>query len=94
MEDICDQCQAEANVFCAQCSNSYCTACNLQRHRIGKRKDHTVSKEEQWELISDLLVVFKPSQVATTALCEKQRVSVFCVLYGTCVNGLVRKHVA
>ena len=47
VEDICDQCQAEASVFCTQCNNSYCTACNLQRHRIGKRKDHTISRISQ-----------------------------------------------
>ena len=28
-------------------NNSYCTACNLQRHRIGKRKDHTISRISQ-----------------------------------------------
>jgi len=33
IEDICEQCQGEATV--------YCQSCNLIRHRVGKRKDHS-----------------------------------------------------
>ena len=67
----------------------------------GVLHDETVSKpdqkkfdlkEEQWELISDLLVVLKPLQVATTALCEEQNVPLSSVY--PVVNGLVRKHLA
>ena len=28
-------------MFCEACGNRYCTTCNLVRHRVGKRKDHT-----------------------------------------------------
>ena len=31
VEDICDQCQSEAHVFCKQCNNSYCTTCSIQK---------------------------------------------------------------
>jgi len=41
IEDICEQCQGEATVYCQSCRNSYCTSCNLIRHRVGKRKDHS-----------------------------------------------------
>ena len=44
VEDICDQCQGEAHVFCKQCNNSYCTTCSIQRYRIGKRKEHFVAR--------------------------------------------------
>ena len=44
VEDICDQCLGEANVFCKECNNSYCTSCSLQRHRIGKRKEHLIAR--------------------------------------------------
>ena len=44
VEDICDQCLGEANVFCKECNNSYCTSCSLQRHRIGKRKEHLIER--------------------------------------------------
>ena len=40
IEDLCEQCQGEASVHCQACSNSYCTTCNLVRHRVGKRRDH------------------------------------------------------
>ena len=51
----------------------------------GVLHDETVSKSdherldltnEQWELISQLMVVLKPLQVATTTLCEEHNVSV------------------
>lgn len=41
IEDLCEQCQGEASVYCQACGNSYCTTCNLVRHRFGKRRDHT-----------------------------------------------------
>ena len=41
IEDICEQCQGEATVYCQSYRNSYCTSCNLIRHRVGKRKDHS-----------------------------------------------------
>ena len=44
IEDICDQCQSEAHVFCKHCSNSYCTACSIQRHRIGKRREYFITR--------------------------------------------------
>ncbi len=44
VEDICDQCQGEAKVFCQQCKNSYCSNCSRVRHRAGKRKTHTISR--------------------------------------------------
>lgn len=40
VEDICDQCQGEAVLFCEECRNSYCASCSLVRHRVGKRKSH------------------------------------------------------
>ena len=63
--------------------------------------DETVSKPnhksldlegEQWELASQLVVVLKPLQVATTALCEEHNVSVS-LLYPV-VYGLLKKHLA
>ena len=44
VEDMCDQCQGEANVFCKECNNSYCTTCSIQRHRAGKRKEHFIAR--------------------------------------------------
>ena len=41
IEDLCEQCQGEASVYCQACGNNYCTTCNLVRHRVGKRRDHT-----------------------------------------------------
>ena len=41
MEDICDQCQGEAVLFCEECQNSYCASCSLVRHRVGKRQSHS-----------------------------------------------------
>ena len=44
VEDICDRCQGEVHVFCKQCNNSYCSTCSIQRHRIGKRKEHFIAR--------------------------------------------------
>jgi len=41
VEDICDQCQGEAVLFCEECQNSYCASCSLVRHRVGKRQSHS-----------------------------------------------------
>ena len=41
MEDICDQCQSEAVLFCEECRNSYCAKCSLVRHRVGKKQTHS-----------------------------------------------------
>ena len=49
-------------------------------------------KEEQWELTSKLVVVLKPLQVATTALCEEYHVSLSSVY--PIVNGLLKHHLA
>ena len=67
----------------------------------GVLHDETVSKpdykrldlrDEQWELISQLIVVLKPLQVATTALCEEHNISVSLVY--PVVHGLLKKHLA
>ena len=67
----------------------------------GVLHDETVSKpdhksldlkDEQWELMSQLVVVLKPLQVATTALCEEHNVSVSLVY--PVVYGLLKKHLA
>ena len=47
-------------------------------------------KDEQWQLISQLIVVLKPLPVATTALCEEHNVSVSLVY--PVVYGLLKKH--
>ena len=44
IEDICDQCQGEASVFCEDCQNSYCTNCSRVRHKMGKRKEHHLTR--------------------------------------------------
>ena len=44
IEDICDQCQGEASVFCEDCQNSYCTDCSRVRHKVGKRKEHHLTR--------------------------------------------------
>ena len=67
----------------------------------GVLHDETVSKpdhkrldlkDEEWELASQLIVVLKPLQVATTALCEEHNVSVSLVY--PVVYGLLKKHLA
>ena len=42
IEDICDQCQGEASVFCEDSQNSYCTNCSRVRHK--KRKEHHLTR--------------------------------------------------
>lgn len=42
IEDLCEQCQGEANVYCDDCNNSYCTTCSHLRHRAGKRREHNL----------------------------------------------------
>ena len=41
VEDICDQCQGEAVLFCEECQNSYCASCSLVRQRVGKSTSHS-----------------------------------------------------
>lgn len=45
---------------------------------------------DQWDLLSQLVVVLKPLQVATTALCKEQNIS-SSLIYPV-VNGLVKCH--
>ena len=40
-EDVSDQTE---HVFCEQCNNSNCTTCSIQRHRVGKRKEHFIGR--------------------------------------------------
>ena len=47
-------------------------------------------KPDQWELLSQMVTALKPLQVATTALCLDQNVSVS-LIYPV-VNGLLKKH--
>ena len=47
-------------------------------------------KTHQWEILQQMVAVLKPLQVATTALCEEQNISVSLVY--PVINGLVRKH--
>ena len=47
-------------------------------------------KPDQWELLSQMVTALKPLQVATTALCLDQNVSVSLIY--TVVNGLLKKH--
>ena len=45
---------------------------------------------DQWDLLSQLVVVLKPLQVATTALCKEQNIS--SSLIHPVLNGLVKCH--
>ena len=47
-------------------------------------------REPQWALLEQMLTVLKPLQMATTALCESQVVSVSLVY--PVINGLLKKH--
>ena len=49
-----------------------------------------VLKEEQWNLIEQMVKVLEPLQIATTALCETQTVS--CLLIYPVVNRLLKNH--
>ena len=49
---------------------------------------HLYLKEDQWKLPEHLVVVLKPLQVATTALCESDIVSVSLVY--PVINGLLK----
>ena len=44
IEDICDQCQGEASVFCEDCQNTYCTDCSRVRHKVGEKKEHHLTR--------------------------------------------------
>ena len=51
---------------------------------------HLYLKEDQWKLLEQLVAVLKPLQVATTALCESEIVSVSLVY--PVIHGLLKKH--
>lgn len=51
---------------------------------------HLYLKEDQWKLLEQLVVVLKALQVATTALCEAEIVSVSLVY--PAIHGLLNKH--
>ena len=53
-------------------------------------KRHLDLKPDQWGLLSQLVTVLKPLQVATTALCQDQNIS-SSLIYPV-VNGLVKCH--
>ena len=42
--DVCEQCQGEAMFFCLECRHSYCSSCSQVRHKVGRRKEHSVSR--------------------------------------------------
>ena len=51
---------------------------------------HLYLKEDQWKLLEQLVILLKPLQVATTALCESDIVSVSLVY--PVIHGLLKKH--
>ena len=51
---------------------------------------HLLLKEEQWNLMEQMVAVLEPLQIATTALCETQIVS--CSLIYPVINGLLKNH--
>ena len=53
---------------------------------------HLYLKEDQWKLIEQLCTALKPLQVATTALCEAEIVSI--ALVYPVINGLLKKHLS
>ena len=51
---------------------------------------HLHLKEEQWNLMEQMVTVLEPLQIATTALCKTEIVS--CSLIYPVINGLLKKH--
>ena len=51
---------------------------------------HLNPKDKQWQLMSQMVTVLEPLQVATTALCESEIVS--CSLIYPVINGLRSNH--
>jgi len=51
---------------------------------------HLYLKEEQWKLMEQLVIVLKALQIATTALCEAEIISVLLVY--PAIHGLLNKH--
>ena len=51
---------------------------------------HLLLKEEQWNLMEQMVAVLEPLQIATTALCETKIVS--CFLIYPVINGLLKNH--
>ena len=54
------------------------------------QNQHLNPKEDQWELMGQMVTVLEPLQIATTALCESEIVS--CSLIYPVINGLLSKH--
>ena len=59
-------------------------------HGTQNQYKHLYLKEEQWNLIEQMVKVLEPLQIATTALCETQTVS--CSLIYPVVNVLLKNH--
>jgi len=53
---------------------------------------HLHLKQEQWNLMEQMVKVLEPLQIATTALCETEIVS--CSLIYPVVNGLLKNHLS
>ena len=51
---------------------------------------HLYLRENQWKLLQQMVTVLKPLQMATTALCEAETVTVSLVY--PVINGLLKKH--
>ena len=51
---------------------------------------HLYLKEDQWNLLQQMVTALKPLQVATTALCEAKAVSIS-LIYPV-ISGLIKKH--
>ena len=59
-------------------------------HGTQSQYKHLHLKEDQWNLMEQMVEVLEPLQIATTALCETQIVS--CSLIYPVVNGLLKNH--
>ena len=59
-------------------------------HGTQRQYKHLHLKEEQWNLMEQIVKVLEPLQIATTALCETEIVS--CSLIYPVVNGLLKNH--
>ena len=59
-------------------------------HGTQSQYKHLRLKEDQWNLMEQMVEVLEPLQIATTALCKTQIVS--CSLIYPVVNGLLKNH--
>ena len=59
-------------------------------HGTQRQYKHLHLKEEQWNLMEQIVKVLEPLQITTTALCETEIVS--CSLIYPVVNGLLKNH--